>query len=81
MNSIPKVQFSEIPDGIDPELYKEVAIAAFQGLLSNSGLIQSMQAEDFHAIAKYQDFDPWQNRIAYLALECTDSYLRRLVKC
>ncbi|MBN8563444.1 MAG: hypothetical protein J0L70_23180 [Leptolyngbya sp. UWPOB_LEPTO1] len=79
MTSIPKVQFSEIPDGIDPELYKEVAIAAFQGLLSNSAVVQAMQAEDFHAIAKYQDFNPWQNRIADLALECTDCYLHRLV--
>lgn len=73
------IQLGDVPPTTDRALYVKAAIAAFQSILSNSALIQQLQQEDEVAIANNEDFDPWQNRAADLALECTDSLMRRLI--
>ncbi|MBW4441889.1 MAG: hypothetical protein KME10_11760 [Plectolyngbya sp. WJT66-NPBG17] len=74
-----RIHLGDVPEGTDSELYKQTAIAALQGLLANPYVLQQMQAEDDISIKKDEWFDPWQNRIGDMALECADCFLRRLV--
>lgn len=59
----------------DPETYKQTAIAAFQGLLSNPTLVEKLNAEDQAAIEANEDFIPTEAKIADLALEYTEAFL------
>lgn len=58
-----------------PKLYSRVAIEAFKALLSNSALIQKMQAEEQASIEAGEDFIPVPCQIADLALEHTEAFL------